>query len=137
MIAAESISPFHTPQPAWSIFMYRQTSLALLLLGLLPSFLRAADPTPVQEALSREIIGPRQAMLDVQDRIEPRIPRMPQVKAAAEWDKHAERIRRDVLDRVVFRGEARGWRGAKCQVKWFDTIPGGPGYRIKKLRYEA
>src|SRR5262249_13775946 len=74
---------------------------------------------------------------DVQDRIEARIPRMPEVKTAAEWDKHAEHIRRGVLDRVVFRGEAAVWRDAKCQVKWLDTIAGGPGYRIKKLRYEA
>lgn len=116
--------------------MYRRASL-ILLLALSPSFLRAADPTPLQQALSREIVGPRQALLDVQDRIESRIPRMPEVKSAAEWDKHAERIRREVLDRVVFRGAASSWREAKGQVKWFDAMPGGPGYRIKKLRYEA
>jgi len=117
--------------------MFRHASPAVLLLALVPAGLRAADPTPVQQALSREIIGPRQALLDVQDRIERRIPRMPEVKSAAEWNKHAERIRRDVLERVVFRGAAATWRDAKGQVKWFETIPGGPGYRIKKLRYEA
>ena len=32
---------------------------------------------------------------------------------------------------------AAAWRGAKTKVEWFDTIEGGPGYRIRKLRYEA
>ena len=117
--------------------MLRKCSWLLPLLVAVSSTARAADPSPVEQALAREIIGPRQALLDVQARIEARIPRMPQVKTAAEWEKQARHIRRAVLDRVVFRGEAAAWRDAKCQVKWFDTIPGGPGYRIKKLRYEA
>jgi len=106
-------------------------------LAALSSAARAADPSPLEAALSREIIGPRQSLLDVQDHIEGRIPRMPVVKTVADWEKHAQRIRRDVLDRVVFRGEAAAWREAKGQVKWFDAIEGGPGYRIRKLRYEA
>jgi hypothetical protein len=109
----------------------------VLLFTITASAVHADEPSPLKQALAREIIGPRQALLDVQERIEARIPRIPDVKTATEWEKHAERIRRDVLDRVVFRGEAVAWRDAKCQVKWLDTIPGGPGYRIKKLRYEA
>ncbi|HEY7157624.1 MAG TPA: acetylxylan esterase [Gemmataceae bacterium] len=116
--------------------MCRLFPCVLLFTVTVPA-IHADEPSPLKQALSREIIGPRQALLDVQERIEARIPRMPDVKTAAEWDKYAERIRREVLNRVVFRGEAAAWRDAKCQVKWLDTIPGGPGYRIKKLRYEA
>ncbi|PHX70279.1 MAG: hypothetical protein CK548_09825, partial [Opitutia bacterium] len=32
---------------------------------------------------------------------------------------------------------ARVWRDAKARVEWLDTLPGGPGYTIRKLRYEA
>ncbi|MGH7224165.1 MAG: hypothetical protein ACRELF_13120 [Gemmataceae bacterium] len=117
--------------------MLRKCSWLLLLFATVSSTARAADPSPVEQALSREIIGPRQALLDVQERIAARIPRMPEVKTVAEWEKQAQHIRRAVLDRVVFRGEAAAWRDAKCQVKWMDTLAGGPGYRIKKLRYEA
>src|SRR6185437_8941312 len=109
----------------------------LFLCVALPTAVRAAEPSPLEQALSHEIMGPRQALLDVQDYIESRIPRMPEVKTVNEWEKHSQRIRQAVLERVVFRGEAAAWRDAKCQVKWFETIPGGPGYRIKKLRYEA
>src|SRR5207247_547584 len=64
-------------------------------------------------------------------------PARPQAKTAAEWEQHAERVRAGVLEKVVYRGAAAGWRDAKTKVEWLDTIPGGPGYRIKKLRYEA
>src|SRR5205085_3965560 len=69
--------------------------------------------------------------------LEPRVPRVPAAATAEEWERHARRIRADVLDKVVFRGAAKAWRDAKVGVKWFDAIPGGPGYRIRKLRYEA
>jgi hypothetical protein len=42
-----------------------------------------------------------------------------------------------VLDQVVFRGEAAKWRDAAGKVEWLETIEGGEGYKIKKLRYEA
>src|SRR5262249_49094346 len=49
----------------------------------------------------------------------------------------AAATRAAVLDKVVYRGEAAAWRDAQTKVEWQDTIKGGPGYRIKKLRYEA
>jgi hypothetical protein len=99
--------------------------------------LHAQDKSPVADFLGHEIVGPRQGLLDVTEYLDPRIPRMPEVKTVAEWEKHAARIRKDVLDNVVFRGEAAGWRTAKTKVEWQDGIEGGPGYKIKKLRYEA
>jgi hypothetical protein len=110
-------------------------SAVLTLFAAVPA--EAAGPSAVQEALAREVIGPRQALLDLQDHLEPRVPRVPAVASVEEWERHARRIRADVLEKVVFRGEAKAWRDAKVGVKWFDAIPGGPGYRIRKLRYEA
>src|SRR6185436_5101593 len=49
----------------------------------------------------------------------------------------AGRLRRETFKRVIFRGEAARWRDAKTKVEWLDTIDGGPGYRIRKLRFEA
>ena len=63
---------------------------------------------------------------------------MPAVSSAAEWEKIARQLRADVLNRIVFRGgQARQWRDASTQTVWLETIAGGPGYRIHKLRYEA
>src|SRR5262249_20151928 len=71
------------------------------------------------------------------DYTDARILPMPVVQTAAEWEAYANRIRADVLDKVVFRGQAAAWRDAQTKVEWLDTIAGGPGYQIKKLRYEA
>jgi acetyl esterase/lipase len=118
--------------------MIRNFSCLCVSFAFLASTVGAAEPSAVERALAHEIIGPRQALLDVQERIEKRLPRLPQFKSEDEWEKYSQKLRRDILDRIVFRGEAAAsWREAKCQVKWFDAIAGGPGYRIKKLRYEA
>src|SRR4029077_18588138 len=34
-------------------------------------------------------------------------------------------------------GEANEWSKAPLKVEWLETIPGGPGDRIRKLRYEV
>src|SRR5438105_10604347 len=93
-----------------------------------------ADEADVKALLAREIIGPRQARLDVTEYVRQRVPRLMPAESADAWKKEADRLRADILDRVVFRGEAAKWRQHKVQVKWLDTIAGGPGYRIKKLR---
>jgi hypothetical protein len=91
----------------------------------------------IGEFLKREIIGPNLSLEEVQDYIESRVPIMPKVKTAGDWVNQATQLRRAVLERVVFRGEAAGWRDSLAKVEWLETIDGGPGYRIKKLRYEA
>ena len=105
------------------------------LFGLSTLVLPAAEP--VSAWLSRSIIGPAQTEAEVQAFAERRVVAMPEVKSAQEWRRTAERLRRETLERVVFRGEAVRWQNAKARVEWLDTIEGGPGYRIRKLRYEA
>jgi Acetyl xylan esterase (AXE1) len=97
----------------------------------------ANAPTGLQQLLQHPILGTNTPMAEVQAYTEARVPRMPAVKSAAEWQKIADRLRRDMLERVVLRGEAAAWRDAKTKVEWFDTVEGGPGYSIRKLRYEA
>jgi len=115
-----------------------RSALPWMGLLVLSGPLAAAEPAKaLQAALDKPIIGPRQSQLEVQDWCEARVPRMPAVKTAAEWEAIANRLRQDVLDKVVFRGAAAGWRTAPLRVEWQETSAGGPGYRIRKLRYEA
>ncbi len=98
----------------------------------------ALASSPLHEFLRREIIGPDLALTEVRTFLESRIPAMPVTRSVAEWSRQAANLRRDVLERVVFRGAAAAtWRDAKTRVEWLETVAGGPGYRIKKLRYEA
>ncbi len=91
----------------------------------------------MKEILSEGIIGPKQAMSEVQDYCEARVPSMPQVKTKQEWEALAKKMRADALDKVVFRGEAARWRDYHGKPQWMGTIAGGEGYTIRKVRYEA
>jgi hypothetical protein len=91
----------------------------------------------VRTLLERDIIPDDLPLKEVQDYAEARVPRMPELTTAEAWREEAERIRNEVLQTVVFRGEAAKWREAETRVEWLDTIAGGEGYHIKKLRYEA
>ncbi|WP_406699870.1 acetylxylan esterase [Singulisphaera sp. Ch08] len=121
---------------------------SLILAGLLlasplgATEVLADDPKPstndfVSKALAREIIGPRQTLAETIRECESAIPRMPELKSVGAWEKEAEMMRSDALTHVIFRGEASTWCKAKGKVEWLDTLEGGPGYRIRKLRYEA
>lgn len=113
---------------------------AVLSLGLsCPGILLAASPSveALREVLGKEIIGPRQAHADVRAFVEERLPAPPQARSAEEWEATTKTLREKALERVVFRGVAAQWRDAACRVEELETIPGGPGYKIKKIRYEA
>jgi len=98
----------------------------------------AAEPGGLAELLAREVVGPKAALEQVQAYCEARVRRLdPPGQSADAWKAEAEKIRQAVLDHVVYRGEAAAWRDAKTQVEWQETIDGGPGYKIQKLRYEA
>jgi dienelactone hydrolase len=98
---------------------------------------RAQDGEFVEKVLGREIIGPRQTLAETADYCESLIPRVPSPTTLTHWKVYSREMRTDALSHVIFRGEASTWRTAKTRVEWGATIPGGQGYRIKKLRYEA
>src|SRR5579884_1235666 len=110
--------------------------LLLLAVSCSASTVRAGADK-IADALGHEIIGPHQAQAEVELFTESRVRPLPHFDKAANWKAFAEQTRQQVLERVVFRGEAKRWRDAKTKVDWQDTIAGGPGYRIRKLRFEA
>lgn len=122
----------------------RLLSFAGLALVFAASMATAAERSaaekfdPIRRLLERPLLAQSQTQREAEAFCDERVPRMPAVQSAAEWDAIASKLRRDVLDQVVFRGaQARQWRDARTQVIWSETLPGGPGYRIRKLRYEA
>ncbi|NOX56361.1 MAG: acetylxylan esterase [Planctomycetes bacterium] len=95
------------------------------------------DAKAVAQALAQSIIGPEVPLAEVRAFCESKIPPMPQPRSVGEWEQFAHSMREAVLTEVIFRGEARRWRDTPGRVQWLDTLPAGPGYVIKKLRYEA
>lgn len=114
------------------------TAIRAALLGILwvlPAGAQEADD--VASLLGRSILDADRAQQEVEEFLTPRVPAMPDVLRRAEWELEAERIRRGVLENVVYRGEARKWREAAMGVVWAGSLKGGPGYRIRKVRFEA
>lgn len=102
----------------------------------LPLLLSAQTPEDVAKWLSKPLLDPRQAQVEAQVYTASRIPPLPQFSSAPEWERFAGQLRKDVLDRVILRGEARRWRSADRKVEWLDVIEAS-GYRVRKFRYEA
>ena len=87
--------------------------------------------------LAEPILASNQPQIEAQVFASSRVPAVRIPSSRSEWEEIASETRRRVLEDVIFRGEAKTWRDARTRVEWLDTIPGGPGYRIRKLRYEA
>ncbi|HUS06423.1 MAG TPA: acetylxylan esterase [Bryobacteraceae bacterium] len=57
-------------------------------------------------------------------------------ESASQWTAEAQRIRRHLLDDVIFHGWPKAWVTAPPKFEDLGTLEGGPGYRLRKLRYE-
>src|SRR5262245_38251008 len=77
--------------------MNRMTLAAVLLLPLAAG----ADEAAVKAALAQPILTPRQSLLELQDHVEARLPKMPAAKTPREWEALAAKLRQEVLDRAV------------------------------------
>ncbi|MFO0427463.1 MAG: alpha/beta hydrolase family protein [Planctomyces sp.] len=87
--------------------------------------------------LTKDLIPDDQALRDVRRFSASRIRPVPEISTVSEWKNYSEKLRESVLRDVVFRGQAAEWRTSPGHVEMLEEMPGGPGYRIRKLRYEA
>src|SRR3954470_4967443 len=110
--------------------------LKLFLLSLLAYLPAPAQPPSLENALAMPILPPNQPLIEVEVYTASHVKSMPLVSSAQQWTQVKERLRQQVLNEVVLRGEGRKWAEAKTRVEWLDVLPGN-GYRIKRLRYEV
>ena len=86
--------------------------------------------------LAQPILQPRQTMIEAQIHLASRVKAIPPISEKARWDQYVRQLRAQILENVVFRGEAAAWRDAPTRVEWLNTLPAN-GYRLKTFRYEA
>ncbi|MCC7422457.1 MAG: acetylxylan esterase [Planctomycetaceae bacterium] len=108
-----------------------------LCAALLPEWLAAEEVDVIKAALERPLIESKTPLEEARAFTTRRILPMPDPKTPAEWEAYAGRIRQETLDRVVFRGAAEEWRKAPTRVEMLESIEGGKGYTLRKLRYEV
>ena len=118
--------------------MFQRAQVVLVAIWLIANGVTwGEESSELETLLKRPILEANQALMDVQFHCVGRIPKMLQVTSAEDWTKKADEYRQAVMRDVVYRGKASQWRDAPARVEWLDTIEGGPGYQIKKLRYEV
>jgi dienelactone hydrolase len=110
-------------------------SLAAAALLFVASSVHADDEADLKKLLSTPILNQRQTLLEVQEYLDAKVPRLPEATTAEAWEKETARLQKEVLEKVVFRGEAAKWKDAKCEVVYSDGFA-GEGYSVKKLRFE-
>ena len=120
------------------IYLVSSTAaFAAITLSIFLFLPRLSRHEPWEELLFDRILDPDQTGADVVAFVEQRLPSLSVPATAEEWEFQAEQLRSSILDHVIFRGRAIEWRDAACRTEWLDVQDGGPGYRLRKLRFEA
>src|SRR5207249_3698457 len=72
--------------------------------------------------LAQPILQPRQTMIEAQIHLASRVKAIPPISEKARWDQYVRQLRAQILENVVFRGEAAAWRDAPTRVEWSNTL---------------
>jgi len=110
--------------------------LALAILMSAANLAGQADPGIVQPILSRQLQSPQVATYQLQQFLEGKVPALVVPPSAAQWTAEQERIRRHVLDGVVFHGWPQDWVSSPPHFEDLGALPAGKGYTLHRLRYE-
>jgi dienelactone hydrolase len=108
-----------------------------LAAGLLFCAMAVAQSTPqqVRRLLTPRLVSPDVAAYQLREYLLAKVPEPPPHTSASAWTERAARLRKHLLDDVVFHGWPREWVEAPPKFEEHGTIE-GKGYRMHKLRYE-
>jgi dienelactone hydrolase len=96
-----------------------------------------AEQNQLERMLSQPILDPVQTLNEVEVYAGSRVRSVPVFSSPEEWMHYTATTRASVIREIMLRGEAEKWATAPCKVEWLGAIAGGPGYHIRKLRFEA
>src|SRR5437667_11687230 len=93
-------------------------------------------PGDLETVLGEQILAPSAALLQMKSFILSRVPPPPVATSAAQWTEESQRLRRHLLQDVVFHGWPPEWVTSSPKFEDVGTIETHQGYRLRKLRYE-
>jgi dienelactone hydrolase len=111
----------------------RATFVLVLMSGMLAA---QTEPRAVKLLLERPLQTSEVVALQLRQYLIRKAPPLPSPSNSDQWSAEARRLRRETLEQVVFHGWPREWVEAPLKSEDLGTIPSGPGYRMRKLRYE-
>lgn len=111
--------------------------LLLLLLSSWTGVLYAqSDTEQVGLVLKEEILSPDVSLFQLKQYILGRVAKPPAPASLQQWTVESTRLREHLLQDVVFHGWPKEWVNAPPKFEDLGVIEAGPGYRMRKLRYE-
>ncbi len=96
----------------------------------------AQDQTPVASALQAHVQSPDVTYFQLQRFLMKRIPTLQVPSRPEEWTREEQRLRRHILEDIVYHGWPQDWVDAAPHFEQIDVIETGKGYRLRKFRYE-
>ncbi len=96
----------------------------------------AQDLTPIGSALQAPVQTPEVTYYQLQTYLMKRIARPHPPARREEWAIEAAKLRRHMLNDVIYHGWPQSWVDAPPHFEQVAVIETGKGYRLRKLRYE-
>jgi dienelactone hydrolase len=112
------------------------TKTVLLAMLAAAGALAQTSPQQVKPMLEQPLSTPDVVAYQLRHYLRGRIAKPVPPATREQWTAEAQRIRKRLLDDVVFHGWPRAWVEAPPKFENVGPAPGGKGYRAYKLRYE-
>jgi dienelactone hydrolase len=94
------------------------------------------DNSEVTNVLGRQIQLHQTVAYQLQEYLFKSIPKLPTPSSAQAWTEEEARLRKQILDEVAFHGWPKAWIDSPPKFEDLGEVPGGNGYRMRKLRFE-
>jgi dienelactone hydrolase len=114
----------------------KSKSILIASLSLAASAMGQSRARDLAAVLQTRLETPDVVAFQLRQYMYQRIPRLATPATAAQWTAEADRMRKHLLDDVVFHGWPRAWVDAPPKFEDLGVIESGKGYRVRKLRYE-
>ena len=109
----------------------KQRGLLTVLVLLTTQLLRAqSTPYQLKPILEKELQSPSVVEFQLQEYLMKQVPKLPLITTPEEWTSEGERIRKRVLDNVVFHGWPSDWVNSPPRFEDLGTIPSGKGLPV-------
>lgn len=117
-------------------FILTMTSFFLSAFCLSPKVPAQSTVNQIKPILNEERLAPAVALFQIKQYLIRNTPAPPTVSSPDQWRTESSRLRRHLLENVVYHGWPQSWIDSPLLVEDRGIIETGQGYRIRKLRYE-
>jgi dienelactone hydrolase len=109
--------------------------IVLFILSIGPAYAQT-EPSQVTEVMQRSVQVHQTVAYQLQEYLFRSIPKLPSPESAQQWTEEEARLRKEILGDVAFHGWPKAWIDSPPKFEDMGELPGGNGYRMRKLRFE-